>query len=273
MKPFKNMSSFLIEKGSFFFDPKLLEDQCEFLWSPSTPEAEGGVGLMKVGQDTFRVIERDLIFGKIRIEKKIPPRSLVNDIFKSKISKMRSNGQVVTREESALIKSSIVNDLLPRTLPSYTDIQFFISVPREGQEFGFLVFDRANGIDVENSILFLRSCNILRSSIKPFVPKSFYDNLVSNIFNGSFEYKGLSIDELVEVSSLEKGLYEKRIERSLVSLDPGETINTVSLADSILNYKLKSDGLIKSIEFIDKKTQIDDQVYTLIKLLSDLLKG
>lgn len=235
-------------------------------WHPSLPEADGGVGFMGSISVT-QLSHFEIINGAIRIERKIPPRSLVNEIVNQKVSALRKNGRTVSREEKSIIRTEESRKLIPKTLPSYIDVYFWIITPDSKlSSDAFIMFDRSQGHDIESSLALIYQSNLMTKSCRAMIPAIFYDNLIEKIENGQTKFGIFSIGDIIEVSSEDRGIYE--ISKSaLQTIGPKESISSIPLITDYVSFNLKKDGLIKSLSFSKSKLGKSDQV----EVLSDII--
>lgn len=265
------MSVFLLEKG---LDPLLVSNHegfSAFQWTPSGSDEDFSIGYLPSSSGLF--FSPDGICNSIvRIERKIPPRSLVTEIVRKEVARVRSTGRVVSREETSIIRADETKKLIPRTLPSYTDIGFSI-VLSESDGFDYLLVDRSQGLDVELCLTLLKDSGVIPVSCKAMFPSKFYGNLIEHLLDGSSNFGCFSIGESIEIFSEERGIYEVHRGTSTLTLKENESVSSVSLKNGEAEFSLKRDGLIKNISFNRKNPERNEQIKIMVKIIEAILNG
>lgn len=275
MKMFRSASVFLVDKalGKPDYPGFSGEGLSAFHWAQARPEDDFSIGYLFT-PETSSVGQFSLIQGKIRLEKKIPPRSLVNDLVGKKVRKIRNSGRVVSREDQAAFRLEETRKLIPQTLPSYTDIRFaFVAEKNHENKPAYILFDRSQGLDVEHCISLMVRSNLMSKSYRAMIPSKFYGNLVEHLFNGKKEIGKYRIGDIFEISSEDRGLYEASRGTSPLILNENEYVSSVFLEDANVKFALKRDGLMKSISFSRSNLGADEQILLLIKIIEDMNKG
>lgn len=273
MKAIRSANAFLIEAGFFDSLASSLNQAASNAWVPAKEAEDFSIGFLPISGDFLRVLGA-VVAGTIRIERKKPPRSLLNDIVSRKVSKIRSSGRVVSREEKSAIRSSELKKLIPQALPDYTDIRFFIVKNSDDvSSHDYIIFDRAQGVDVDLCQDFLKSMKAFPASFKAMIPSYFYGNLVEHLLNGQRYIDIYEIGELFEVCSEGKGAYEVGRASLPLVLKEDEFVSSAHLKSQCMGFILKCDGLIKNIEFFEKSQDISTQVKALISNLETINKG
>lgn len=252
MKPFRTINSF-VSKSSVdlvscteFDDSKVNNILAENLWVPAKPRQNSSIGFLYSSPSFFDMGNSG--FGlklTIRVERKIPPRSLVQDLFKKQMKAKNKSGEVVSREEQKAIRIKIRDSLLPKTLPDYKNISVCILHGdfNENPDEVWVILDQSNGL-VSNDILkFLLNSKIVTSYPLPLIKTDHVFSSIKNQCVGKFYATGYA-----RVFNEGRGVRE-------VGFCPGEDINladkefiyAMNFSDTDLSFSLRYDGMINQV--------------------------
>lgn len=275
MKSFRNASVFILDKnqsiGASFSSIK------SFSWIPSEARSDFSIGFLPLNDGSIIKNSEKFLYGIIRIEKKTPPRSLVNELVNKRVVAIRQSGRSVSRDERSSLRDDVIRGLIPKTLPSYSNIQFIVSsenveAPSSSGSNPYVVFDRAIGADVNECIGLLVSSSIFNCQYRAMIPHKFYDNLVEHLLKGSSFYKDFEIGDLFDIFSEASGLYESKRSKEGASLEGSESVDAINVKTKGVGFTIKSNGVLKKLHFDNKKLSFDAQAEIILNVICKLEK-
>lgn len=217
-------------------------------WVPAAPDSDFSIGFLSSEPVFFCVHGFDLsFFITLRVERKTPPRSLVNDLFKKEIKALNSKGAIVCRSEQSELRAKITNSLLPDTLPSYKNIAISCSYNKK-KNILLLSIDQSNNRLASEIIEFLKSIWDITKTPKPFIN----DSLALKILK-SESLEGFTGSNEVSVLKKDKGLV--RIDLSNQKLDKEDFIHSRYFEDSDVLFMLRYDGVAQNIFCLNRKIE------------------
>ena len=246
MKAPRTLATFRIEASNLdneglsveSFQSKVLGYQ----WTPCLPAESDSVGFLGGVERLFiEASDASVLSMVIRVEKKTPPRSLVQDIFRSRIRAKNQAGIRVSREEQTRLKSDIRAELLPDTLPDYKHIGVYFFEPNKAGE-AWLCIDKSSSDLIESALDCLLQAGIISARPGLFIDdkaaeKAFQSRSVDP---GSYRATGR-----VRMFHRNKGLYDTTFDPSSpIDTGEAEVVETMYFENAELSFSLRYDGVI-----------------------------
>lgn len=255
MKAPRTLSTFKID--DFFFRDssdlfrELRERISEHQWVSCGPKDALSVGFYGDSEIAFLdSVNASILHGTIRIEKKTPPRSLVQDLFKKEIRRRNSAGERVSREEQALIKNRVRDKLLPKTLPDYTHVGVYFVVSSPGNR-TWMFIDKSSSELVEPSIDHLVQSGAISGRPTPLIGRAESERAFQSAEIGTkFLDDLVTANGHIRVFHRKKGLYETFFrDPKSIQMGSAEMIDSMHFESAELSFLLRYDGVIGQINW------------------------